>query len=142
MEKKDAYESQVGDELGPWESEVTEEMVRQMMEALEEPDPWYREDSPFGGAIAPATITANDYIRVFETKFTTSGPVHTKSEHEFINPLRQGKRYTVRGRVADRYERKGRDYVVIESVTIDEDGVEIVRSRNHLLLGMKARAEQ
>lgn len=141
-EKGSAHESQVGDELGPWEYEVTEEGVRRMTETLEEPDPWYREDSPFGGPIAPATISADDYIRVLETRFTHSGAVHTKAEHEFINPVRPGKRYIVRGKVVDRYEKKGRDYVVIESATADEDGVDIVRSRNILLLSMKGRAEQ
>jgi hypothetical protein len=141
-EKKGIYESQVGDELGPWEYEVTEERVRRMTEELEEPDPWYREDSPFGGPIAPATVSADDYIRVLETRFTHSGAVHTKAEHDFINPVRPGKHYTVRGKVAGRYEKKGRDYVVIESVTTDEDGVDIVRSRNILLLSLKTRAEQ
>ena len=142
QEKKSIYESQVGDELGPWEHEVTEGMVRQMTEVLEEPDPWYRGDSPFVGPIAPATISADDYIRVLETRFTHSGAVHTKAEHEFINPVRPGKRYIVRGKIADRYEKKGRDYVAIESVTTDEDGAEIVRSRNILLISLKARTEQ
>jgi hypothetical protein len=32
--------------------------------------------------------------------------------------------------------------VVIESVTKDEDGVEIVRSRNHLMLSMKKKEEK
>ena len=141
-EKKRAQESEVGDELGPWEYEVTKEMVRRMTEVLEEPDMWYQEGSPFGGPIAPATISADDYIRVLETRFVHSGAVHTKAEHEFINPVRPGKRYTVRGKVADRYQKKGRDCVIIESVTTDEDGVDIVRSRNILLLSLKARTEQ
>lgn len=141
-EKKSVFESQVGDELGPWEHEVTEGMVRQMTDVLEEPDPWYREDSPFGGPIAPATISADDYIRLLETRFTHSGAVHTKAEHEFINPVRPGKRYIVRGKVTDRYEKKGRDYIVIESVTTDEDGLDIVRSRNILLISLKARTER
>ena len=141
-EKKRAQESEVGDELGPWEYEVTKEMVRRMTEVLEEPDMWYQEDSPFGGPIAPATISADDYIRVLETRFMHRGAVHTKAEHEFINPVRPGKRYTVRGKVADRYQKKGRYCVIIESVTTDEDGVDIVRSRNILLLSLKARTEQ
>ncbi len=140
--KKSVFESQVGDELGPWEHEVTEGMVRQMTDVLEEPDPWYREDSPFGGPIAPVTISADDYIRVLETRFTHRGAVHIKAEHEFINPVRPGKRYIVRGKVVGRYEKKGRDYAVIESVTTGEDGAVIVRSRNILLLSLKARTEQ
>ncbi|MDP7240237.1 MAG: MaoC family dehydratase N-terminal domain-containing protein [Dehalococcoidia bacterium] len=141
-EKRDVHAIELGDELGPWEYEVNKEMIRRMTEVLDEPDLWYWEDSPFGGPIAPATISADDYIRVLETRFMHRGAVHTKAEHEFINPVRPGKRYTVRGKVADRYQKKGRDYVIIESVTTDQDGVDIVRSRNILLLSLKARTEQ
>ena len=142
MQKKTEDQIQVGDELGPYEYVVTPEMVQKMTGAIEEPNPWYLKSSPFGGPIAPPTITGNDYIEVFATKYERGRPIHTKAEHEFLNPIRIGKRLTVRGKIADKYERKGRDYIVIESVTKDEDGVEIVRSRNHLMLSMKKKEEK
>jgi len=142
MQKKTLDQIEVGDTLGPYEYVVTPELVQKMTGAVEEPNPWYLKSSPFGGPIAPPTITGNDYAEVFFASYERGATVHTKAEHEFLNPIRIGKRLIVRGKILEKYERKGRDYVVIESVTTDEDGIEIARSRNHLLLSMKRRDEK
>jgi hypothetical protein len=65
--------------------------------------------------------------------------IGAKTEHENINPWRVGKKLITRGRIADKYIKRGLEYVVIESVSVDEDGLEIRRSRDHILLGIERR---
>ena len=43
---------------------------------------------------------------------------------------------TVTGRFSDKYNRRGRDFLTMESETIDEDGNKIVESKNVLLIDL------
>ena len=46
-----------------------------------------------------------------------------------------GKRIQVTGWVKDKYERRGRNWLVVETFAVDEDGREIVRSEHSFLMG-------
>jgi hypothetical protein len=50
-------------------------------------------------------------------------------EFEFHEPIRPGVRARSRGRVVDKYERRGKPYMVTEFETADEDGTVLVRGR-------------
>jgi len=122
---------EVGRECEPFEYRVTEERVRKYLDALGIENPWYTEGSPFGGPIVPALISKSDAATHDWWYPFTSRPgfLHTRSEFEFINPLKVGKRVRVKGRWAEKYKKRGRDWAAIEAVAVDEDGLEIVRSR-------------
>ncbi len=127
----DASKAKVGDEYKPVEITITEEMVESNVFANDDYNPWYMEDSPFGGRIAPPTILAPivfSLIRSYYTSTSLPGP-HAQQEFEFINPLKIGKKVKLTGRLVDRYSRRGSDYLVSEFLVVDEDGVEIVRMR-------------
>jgi len=53
--------------------------------------------------------------------------LHAKMEFEFVAPIRPGMRVRSRGRVIDKYERRGKPYMVTEYVTEDEHGSVLVR---------------
>lgn len=141
-EGETAHKAAVGEELGPIQYEITEETIKEYADIADSHHPWFLKDSPFGGPIAHPTIGANDYSQVLNTKYSAYAVVHTRAAHEFINPIRPGKSYTVKGKIVDRYTRRGRDYLVIETVTTDEDGLEVVRSRNTWLLSMEGREQK
>ena len=133
METKKWDEVQAGDELPVFSYQVTPETVRAFARAVEDDDPWYQE-SPFGGAIAPPLFICDDYSRcAIGGGYPVNGTIHTKAEHEMLAPIRSGSVLTVRGKVADMYEKRGRQYMVLETITIDERGIELVRSRNTLM---------
>ncbi|MBW1798994.1 MAG: hypothetical protein JRJ21_11510 [Deltaproteobacteria bacterium] len=60
--------------------------------------------------------------------------VHAKQETEFINPLPLGKPARIFTKIADKYVKRNKGYIVIESLIVDEDGVEIMRTRNHAMI--------
>jgi len=130
---RDLDESYEGEELGPIELPTHPEEVQLFADEVEDHNPWYFEKSPFGGPILHSAYTAGNYMRLLSTKYNLYGTIHSKAEHEYLNPARRGKRLFVRGKIAEKANKRGMDYVVVESVTTDEDGVEIARSKDRLI---------
>ncbi|GIX47363.1 MAG: hypothetical protein KatS3mg131_1574 [Candidatus Tectimicrobiota bacterium] len=79
--------------------------------------------------IAHPTLLGNQALRLRHTKFTVHGGLHAKQEFEFLEPIRPGMRVRSRGKVIDKYERRGKQYMVTEFVTEDENGTVLVRGR-------------
>ena len=137
-------ESKVGDELGFIEVTVTEEMVERTAWANDDYNPWYLEDSPFGGRIAQPSILVNLLPLLFYGYYKvppTGGTLHTGQEVEFINPLKVGKKVKMTGRLVDRNNRRGRDFFTAEFSVVDEDGLEIARMRRTVAAPIIARRE-
>jgi len=128
----------VGDTLGPIEYVVDKEAVEQYCDDWKDANPIYLEDSPFGGPVVPPAFRAGlDSFRLLATKFDSHATVGVKTEHEYINPAKIGKRLITTGKIADKYIKRGIEYVVIEYSMVDEDGVEIRRSVDHIALSVE-----
>ena len=125
----DLLKAKIGDEFEPIEIVVTEEMVERNAFANDDYNPWYMEDSPFGGRIASPTFLTFHESRIFRGYYAIppGGSLHQKLEIEFINPLKVGKKLKMSGKLVDRYNKRGRDYFVAEYLVVDEDGAEIIR---------------
>jgi len=63
------------------------------------------------------------------SRYIVPAGLHAKMEFEFLEPIRPGVRARSRGRVVDKYERRGKPYMVTEYVTEAEDGTVLVRGR-------------
>ncbi len=61
--------------------------------------------------------------------------ISAKHEDHYANPVVSGKRLHTTGRIAEKYVRRDRPFIVIETECVDEDGREIVRSRHTFMLG-------
>jgi acyl dehydratase len=94
---------------------------------LEDPKPL--EDSPFGGPVAHPTLLANQALRLRHSRYIVPAGLHARMEFEFLEPIRPGMRARSRGRVIEKYERRGKPYMVTEYVTEDEQGTVLVRGR-------------
>jgi acyl dehydratase len=88
--------------------------------AVDDHKPWYFEDSPFGGAIAHPTLLGNQALLMRHGKYVVPAGLHAKMEFEFIEPLRVGMRVRTRGKVIDKYEKRGRHYMVTQFETREE----------------------
>ncbi len=122
----------VGDELGTIQYRVSPEMVKDYVESLDDPDPWYLEDSPFGGPIVPPFYLCDDYLRLLVQATYPVGALHARGEYEFKHPIKAGTLLTVRGRIADVYVKRERKYMIVETIATDESGNEICRGRTTL----------
>jgi acyl dehydratase len=112
---------------------LTPELARDYAEGIEDFNPWYLEQSPFGGPVANPMLIVAQHARLFKTKYTTAGNVHTRHETQFLNPARIGKKIKLHGTLVDKYIRRGREYLVMECRSVDEDGIEICRDRRTII---------
>ena len=131
-EKLKLEDAQVGDAIGPYRYRVTREMVafaasKEMLISSR-----YSGES----SIAPSALTDNDYSLAFIVQYSPGDAIHTKAENHYINPPIIGKELIVTGAISDKFNKRGKDFLVFETTTCDEDGLEIVKSKNTLLLSL------
>lgn len=94
--------------------------------------PWYRGDSPFGGAIAPALLYHSEVYRDLRWYLPNLiGNLHAKQEWDVFAPIPIGQTVHTRSTVVGRYRKRNRDYVVNEVLLTDADGRWLQRSRTH-----------
>jgi acyl dehydratase len=120
---------------------LTPELAREYALGIEDPNPWYLEDSPFGGPVANPILIVAQHVRLLKTKYVAAGNVHTRHETQFRNPARLGKKIRISGKLVDKYIKRGREYLVVECHSVDEDGVEICRDRRTIITRYEKRAE-
>lgn len=89
--------------------------------AVDDHNPWFFEDSPFGGPIAHPTLTGNQALLMRHSKYIVPAGLHAKMQFEFLEPIRVGMRVRSYGKVLDKYEKRGRHYMVTQFETRDED---------------------
>ncbi len=120
---------QVGEEFVSDAQLVTPEDIETYAFAVDDHHMWFSGDSPFGGPVAHPTLLGNQALRLRHSRYIVHAGLHAKMEFEFLEPIRPGVRARSRGRVIDKYERRGKPYMVTEFVTEDEQGTVLVRGR-------------
>lgn len=116
----------VGMDLGTLEFTLDAAAVAARVSIVQWKHPELLEDN----RLAPpgTTIELHPKMR-FERFPTLRAGIWAKSEHEFFKPLMIGTKVTIRGRVVDKYTRRGKYYVVAEYETTDGSGELLMRSR-------------
>ncbi len=115
----------VGEILGRREVLISDELIRTCATAIETSHPWYLENSPFGGRIAPPTVFANDTLDLLDEQYERFGSIHVGQSWEFRHPARMGKRVMLTVTLVSKYMRRERPYIVMEMDATDEDGVHL-----------------
>ncbi len=111
--------------------------------ALAEDDhPWYRNASPSGvRPIVHPAFFARDPIELLHHNFARKATVHAATDLAYQHVGWADREYTVYGYIAAVYERKGNSYLVVDALTVDQDGREIVRNRYTSLIRLRAEVE-
>ena len=91
--------------------------------AVEDDHPWHAEE------VAPPTLMANQALHLRHSRYIVHAGLHARMEFNFLEPIRLGMRVRTRGKVIDKYERRGKPYMVTEYVTEDDSGRELVRGQ-------------
>jgi acyl dehydratase len=115
-----------GKDLGTFDLTITEEMVQHYVNGLEEPNPWYTTDSPFGGPVAPAIIF-QDISSRFKGWYLDNlyGNLWMRQEWMVHAPVRVGQTLHCSARVADRYAKRDRE-VVAQEVSLKDNAGQVV----------------
>ena len=110
----------IGEQLGSFEYVLTQEMLDDFRESVEDPE------APF-----PTLAVKHDGTSLNMVYKDTTGGVNAGNEVEFFNPPIPGKKIMVTGRVTDKYVRRDKPYLVIEATATDEDGRLLERLRTY-----------
>jgi len=121
-----------GEELPVVELVVDDDLQGRYVLAVQDESPWYYKDSPWGGPIThPSTLAGSTILAARARYDYPFGWVHARQETEFINPLPLGKRVKVISKIIEKYRKRDKGYIVVESLLVDQDGIEIMRLRQH-----------
>jgi acyl dehydratase len=108
--------------------------------STEETVDWYTGESPFGGPIAHPVALIKLAGKALHTPFAVTVPdgqsnFHARIEVEFLRPARVDALYRLEGRLAEKYVRRGRRYLVYEGRFIDESGDTVLKYRQWRTVG-------
>jgi acyl dehydratase len=125
----DLFSASIGDDLGAREFVVTEEMVERNAWANDDYNPWYMEDSPFGGRIISPVFLASFDAQLFYSYYAypAGGSLFAKQEFEYLSAVRVGETYSMRGTLVDIYRRRGRTFFKVQMSVVDRHGLEVMR---------------
>ncbi len=146
MVKELGYEAvEVGEEFGPMEHPLDDAAMDKYLKGSGNNNPWHRETSPYGPAIAPPAMLGNLTLRLMDTKYYLPlGTLHAKQELDFLNPVRLDRKLISRGKIADKYVRRGREWIIFDAEFSDDEGTQIAKSRVVLAMPLSdaARGEE
>jgi acyl dehydratase len=110
--------------------------------SMEDDRDWYESGgaSPFGEALIHPIGLVQLGTRPVLRQFPVNVPegessLHAKMDCEFLKPAFVGKLYREEGRLAEKYVRRNRRYLVTEGRFVDEDGEEVLRYRHTRMVG-------
>lgn len=116
----------IGFDLGEWELVLDEETVNAHADRMQ----WQAREVIDKLGFAPPGMSIGLHPRMQFAKFSNlKSAIWAKSEHEFLKPFKMGTKITIRGRIVDKFVKRGRFYKVAEFETMDEKGEIIMRSR-------------
>ena len=120
LKRFDYQTAEIGEELGSYEYVLRQETLDNFRKAVDDPD-----------ARFPTIAVKHDGVAFHMVYTDDKGSVNAGSEVEFHNPPIPGKTVKVTGRIADKYTRRDKPYLVIEATAVDEDGRLLEKMRTY-----------
>jgi hypothetical protein len=118
----------VGDTFGPLDYVLTQEKMELYRRAVSDPQ------------AAFATIASKDYAVLLRTRYDLGRVVNAKHESRYSRPPEIGALIRTSGRLADKYERRGHRFIVMETTSREGADEVLVESRTTLMLGTPKEA--
>jgi hypothetical protein len=116
----------VGFEMGPFELLLDQDAVKAYMKKVQWEDPEIVEKYQY----EPPGMTIIYHAKMkFDARPDLKAAIWAKTEHEFIKPMKIGSKVSIRGKVIDKYVKRGRNFLVTEYETVNEDGELLMKSR-------------
>lgn len=145
LTKKEALfdSAEVGETFGPLEIVVDDHKIKTFAFTQDDYHPWYLTNSPFGGRIGHAALLANDLLQLYHLNYAEYGAssavgLHTGEELWFYSPIMVDETAVLAGRYVDKYERRGKGYVVMEAEAHAPDGRLLIRHRGTEIMRIEA----
>ena len=110
---------------------LSEDIIEKFIASVEESDPLYTDEDyakahGFDHRIVPPTtislyVTPSRVLRTINKK-PPPGSIQAGQRYEFLRPIHVGETVTVRVTIDDRYQKKGREFVVMKGEAYNGDG--------------------
>ena len=134
-----------GTVTGSEEFVVTDVMIDEYLDAMELDHPWFSSGvSPYKVRIAPTDMIAKlSMIDVFQNYIQRElGPnMRSRQAFKLYAPIRAGMKVKATGRLAEKYERRGKRFVTMEALFTDEEGAALLLDKRTQYLLPPATAE-
>jgi hypothetical protein len=117
----------IGDRFETYEYVITQEMLDEYRGIVDNPNAAY------------PTVAGRHSLRAWTNFYGPATLMNVGAESEYFNPVIPGKRIRVEAQVTDKYIRREKPYIIVDSIATDEDGRLIEKSR---LIGMAAKQEK
>jgi hypothetical protein len=123
-------EIEVGEVLGPYEHSLTEKLVQRYCFGVDTTYPWEISEDSTHIPIIPPTMIGNLSFRLLETQFYRQpGTIHASQEMIFFHPIRRDCKLFSKGKMIDKYVKRGRQRVDYEVYFSDEKDQPLAYSR-------------
>jgi acyl dehydratase len=133
-------ELEIGKDLGTEVFLVTQSQIDQVCDRQEDHHPYYEVNSPFGGTVAPMSMTYMLTRALFSQTYSVRGLFYNWAV-ECVRPVRPEVRHTVSGRLTEKWIKNDREFVAYESVCKDDKGQVVFTTRRaHVLDFIKRTA--
>ena len=130
------YDSvEIGQELPSITYEMTPDNVRWYLEEAGETNPVYSDpelakNAGLGGPVTPPMIACMyagppEIFGALGLVFPAH-TIHASSEYTFVNPVRPGDIITSKGKIHDKYIKKGRKFVVTKIESFNQNGAPVL----------------
>ena len=127
----------LNEELGPVTYRTDAKVAADYVRDWDDPNPLYSEGSALGRPLLPpAHMAGLACFALLSPRYDASGTLNAQSEHENLKAVPVGETLTVRGRIIDKFVRRGLEYIVVQSETYDGAGEVMRRSLDHLVLSL------
>jgi acyl dehydratase len=97
--------------------------------AVEDHDPWFFAPGPYGNPIIHPTLLANQALLMRHNHYFVPAGLHAQMIYDFVAPIPLGVRARTLGRMAEKYMRRDKPYMVTEYETASEEGEKYVSGR-------------
>jgi acyl dehydratase len=129
----------VGRDYGRHDIIIDADAVAKYCDAVDDRNAIYTGTSPFGGPVAPALVRHSEVYEYYVPGEPAPawylpalvGNLHARQEFELFAPVMVGDAIHTRSFIADRYAKRGRDYLVNEVLYFNADDALIARGRTH-----------
>lgn len=114
-----------GVDLVPLPVRLPADLVQRWTQEIEDDHAWFRETPP---PVHPAQF-ARIPIELLHRAMGRRPTIHVASDIEYLAEAPAGQEFLTYAYVLETFERKGQGYLVVDSLTVDERGREVVRQR-------------
>ncbi|MBI2872059.1 MAG: MaoC family dehydratase N-terminal domain-containing protein [Chloroflexi bacterium] len=136
------FESVPDDFEHTWERTITPEAVRLYTDGVEEMNPWYESESPFGKAIVPPFFLSRESAHCFDPLGPGVGRVHVSHETELLEPILVGTTVRLKAKVGRKYFKRDRRYIDVNiDITDAATGKLLAREKRSVIAEYRKMGE-